>query len=488
MEILFKKGSPGRTGASLPACDVPKRKTNQLIPDRFLRAKPARLPELSEPEVVRHFVSLSTLNHHVDKGFYPLGSCTMKYNPKINEETAALPGFRRLHPHQPASTVPGMLQLVEQLGQYLCEISGLAGITLQPAAGAHGELTGLMLIRAYHDNKGRKRKHILIPDSAHGTNPASAMIAGYETKTIKSNASGLIDIETLKRYVDNDTAALMLTNPNTLGLFETQVIPVIKMLHDVGALVYMDGANMNALLGRIRPGDLGVDVMHFNLHKTFSTPHGGGGPGSGPIGVSERLLDFLPQPCCRQQGKEWVFAPPSENSIGNVSTFLGNIAVMVKAYTYIRMLGDPGLKRISENAILNANYLLSLLRDEYDLPYTSTPMHEFVLSGNRQKQHGVKTLDIAKRLLDFGVHAPTVYFPLIVPEALMIEPTETETKESIESFASIMNEIAREARETPDRVQNAPYNTPVSRLDEAKAAKDLNINFFQHQDPASKTE
>ncbi len=488
MDCLFEKGSPGRTGASLAACDVPTQKTNQLIPDRFLRAKPAKLPELSEPEVVRHFVSLSTQNHHVDKGFYPLGSCTMKYNPKINEETATLPGFRRLHPHQPTSTVEGMVQLVEQLGRYLCELSGLAGITLQPAAGAHGELTGLMLIRAYHDNKGRKRKHILIPDSAHGTNPASAMIAGYETKTIKSNSSGLIDIETLKRCVDSDTAALMLTNPNTLGLFETQVITAINMLHEMGALIYMDGANMNALLGRIRPGDLGVDVMHFNLHKTFSTPHGGGGPGSGPIAVSERLLDFLPQPCCRQQGQEWVFNTPSEKSIGNVSTFWGNIAVMVKAYTYIRMLGDPGLKRVSENAILNANYLLSLLRDEYDLPYTSTPMHEFVLSGNRQKQHGVRTLDIAKRLLDFGVHAPTVYFPLVVPEALMIEPTETETKESIEHFASIMNHIAQEARETPDRVKNAPHNTPVSRLDEAKAAKDLNINFFNNQDPASKTE
>ncbi len=482
-KLLFEFGSKERQGTALPDMDVPEKNIKEMIPEQFHRKAPLRLPELSEGEVVRHFVNLSSLNHHVDKGFYPLGSCTMKYNPKINEDTAALEGFRALHPSQPEQTVQGALQLMYEMGQYLCEIAGLAGLTLQPSAGAHGELTGLMMIRAYHEAQGRKRKYVLIPDSAHGTNPASVRIAGYASIQLKSNEKGLVDLDNLKAALNEDTAALMLTNPNTLGIFEAQIAEIEKLVHEAGALMYMDGANMNALLGIVRPGELGVDVLHFNLHKTFSTPHGGGGPGSGPVAVSEALLDFLPVPRIKKTDSGYAFDYERTQSIGNVSTFYGNFAIIVRAYTYIRMLGAKGLRRVSEGAILNANYLLSLLKDYYDLPYPGTPMHEFVLSGERQLKYGVKTLDIAKRLLDFGVHAPTVYFPLIVHEAMMIEPTETESKEAIEDFANIMIQIAKEAQENPDILKNAPVNTPVSRLDEAGAARTLNVRYqFQEEE------
>ncbi len=474
---IFQIGSKGQIGANLPDCDVPIRSNSELIPDSFLRKSPARLPEVSEPEVVRHFVNLSTLNHHVDKDFYPLGSCTMKYNPKINEDMQALPGFQALHPLQPESTIQGALKLLSEMSEYLCEVSGLKAVSLQPSAGAHGEFAGLMMIRKYHESKGKPRKYVLIPDSAHGTNPASVTIAGYESVSIKSNADGLVDLADLESKLNDDVAAFMLTNPNTLGIFETQVDKISKMLHDIGALMYMDGANLNALLGIVRPGDLGFDVVHFNLHKTFSTPHGGGGPGSGPVGVSARVVDFLPKPCIKKENDKYTLYCDLENSIGKVCTFYGNFAVIVRAYTYIRMLGAKGLRQVGEWAIINANYLLSLVKDYYELPYKSKTMHEFVLSGDRQKAKGVKTLDIAKRLLDFGVHAPTVYFPLIVSEALMIEPTETESKRSIERFANIMIQIANEVEENPDLLKNAPHTTRVSRLNEALAARNLNVKY-----------
>ncbi len=483
-KLIFELGSQGRTGASLPEMDVPELSVHELIPQEQLRTSPPQLPEVSEAEVIRHFISLSTKNHHVDKGFYPLGSCTMKYNPKINEETAGLDGFRAIHPLQPESTVQGALRLLYEIGEYLCKISGLAAVSLQPAAGAHGELTSLMLIRNFHESRGRRRKYVLIPDSAHGTNPASATISGYSAVQIKSNDQGRVDLDNLKSAINEDVAALMLTNPNTLGIFETGVAEIAKIVHEAGALMYMDGANMNALLGIVRPGDLGFDVVHFNLHKTFSTPHGGGGPGSGPIAVTEQLADFLPMPCIRKKENGYTLDCSRAQSVGKVSTFYGNFAVIVRAYTYIRSLGAAGLRQVSEAAIINANYLQSLLKDEYDLPFKGRPMHEFVLSGERQKAKGVKTLDIAKRLLDFGVHAPTVYFPLIVHEALMIEPTETETKQSIEEFAGFMIQIAKEIEQAPEMLKQAPTSTPVSRLDEALAARELNVRYRFPKDSA----
>lgn len=477
LKLIFEIGSEGQNGCDLPGFDVPDKDISELIPQKYLRKNAARLPEVSEPEVVRHFVNLSSLNHHVDKAFYPLGSCTMKYNPKINEETQGLTGFRALHPQQPEETAQGAMQLLYEMAEYLCEISGLSAVSLQPSAGAHGELTGLMLIRAYHESKGKRRKYVLIPDSAHGTNPASVSISGYEPVKIRSNESGLVDLEDVRSKLNGDTAAFMLTNPNTLGIFESQVAELAKMIHDAGALLYMDGANLNALLGLVRPGDLGFDVVHFNLHKTFSTPHGGGGPGSGPVGVSSRLKEFLPIPCVKKEKDGYSLYCNHKDTIGKVSSFYGNFAVIVRAYTYIRMLGAKGLKEVSKGALINANYLLSLLKEHFELPYNKTPMHEFVLSGNRQKENGVKTLDIAKRMLDYGVHAPTVYFPLIVSEALMIEPTETESKASLEDFADIMLKIAREAEEQPELLKDAPVSTPVSRLNEALAARNLNVRY-----------
>ena len=476
-KLIFECSSPGSKGVNLFDRDFPQQGIDDLIPEKYCRKKPARLPEVSEPEVVRHFVNLSRLNHHVDKGFYPLGSCTMKYNPKVNEETSRLPGFQSLHPEQPQDTIQGALQLMADISTYLCEIAGLKAMTLQPSAGAHGELTGLMMIRAFHEDQGNPRTFVLVPDSAHGTNPASVSIAGYKSKMIPSGKDGLVDIEKLKAALNEDVAAFMITNPNTLGLFEKQAVEIAELVHEAGALLYMDGANLNALLGIVRPGDLKFDVVHFNLHKTFSTPHGGGGPGSGPIGVSKRLIDFLPTPCVSKTDSGYTLDCDRPKSIGKVSTFYGNFGVVVRAFTYIRMLGAEGLRRVSESAIINANYLLSQLTDKFELPFKQYPMHEFVLSGDRQKEHGVRTLDIAKRLLDFGVHAPTVYFPLIVSEAMMIEPTDTESKDSLDHFASVMLQIAKEAEENPDVVTSAPTNTPVKRLDEAQAARELNVRY-----------
>jgi glycine dehydrogenase subunit 2 len=440
------------------------------------------LPELAEIDVVRYFTRLSQLNHAIDIGFYPLGSCTMKYNPKINEETARLPGFAFAHPLQPVETVQGSLALMYTLQEWLKEIGGFAGVSLQPAAGAHGELTGVLIIRAYHESRGdRKRNKILIPDSAHGTNPATSAMSGMEVVELPSDARGNVDLEMLRTHCDDTLAGLMLTNPNTLGMFDEHVEQVIRLVHEAGGLVYGDGANMNALLGIIRPGDLGFDVLHYNLHKTFSTPHGGGGPGSGPVGVAAHLIDFLPYPLVGiiEEGDEeeniaplFGFVTPPQ-TIGRVKAFHGHFGMFVRAYTYISMHGPQGLRAISEHAVLNANYLLARLRNTYHVPYDRTCMHEFVVEGRWSEAPEVHALDIAKRLMDFRIHPPTNYFPLIVHEALMIEPTETESKETLDVFADTMIRIAEEAHTNPELLKTAPHETPYGRLDEVKAAKEL---------------
>jgi glycine dehydrogenase subunit 2 len=480
-KTIFELSSPGRRGHPLPACDVPEKPAGSLIPPSFLRTEAPGLPQLSEIDAVRHFVRLSTLNHHVDKGFYPLGSCTMKYNPKVNEDMARLPGFTGLHPLQDPDDVQGALRLMKELGDWLCEIGGLDAITLQPVAGAHGELTALMMIRAYHTSQGNPRQKILIPDSAHGTNPASTTISGYQTVVVKSNAEGLVDPDDLKAHLGSDTAAIMLTIPNTVGLFEQKILQITKMVHDVGGLVFMDGANLNALMGVAKPGHLGVDAMHFNLHKTFSTPHGGGGPGGGGVAVTKKLEPFLPVPIIKEQitdnKRQYGFDWDRPQSIGRVHSFFGNFGVMVKAYTYIRMLGGTGLAEATKHAIINANYVMRSLQDDYDLPYKAHCKHECVLSGLRFRGKGIKTLDIAKRLLDYGYHAPTIYFPLIVPEAIMIEPTETESQETLDEFIAAMKQIAKEIEQTPELVKTAPQCTPIGRLDDVKAAKDQKLRW-----------
>ena len=477
-KLLFEKSVSGRRSNYLPPLDVPEKPINELIPRKFQRQHDARLPELSELDVVRHFVRLSVLNHHINKGFYPLGSCTMKYNPVINEAQARLAGFSRVHPLQPESTVQGALELMYLLQELLKEISGMVDVSLQPAAGAHGELTGLMMIRKYHERRGKRRKYILIPDSAHGTNPASVTIAGYEAVQIPSNDRGCVDLEQFKAHLNEDVAGLMLTNPNTLGLFEEQVLEITRLLHEVDALAYMDGANLNALLGIARPGDMGFDVVHINLHKTFSTPHGGGGPGAGPVAVSHRLADYLPVPRIEKRDDHYTLNWDRPHSIGKISSFWGNFGVLVRAYTYIRMHGPEGLRRISENAIINANYLKTKIEKLFRVPYSGTCMHEFVATGEKLREYGLRTTDLAKRLLDFGMHAPTIYFPLIVREAMMIEPTETESKETLDTFATYMEQILQEAQETPETLRNAPHTTPVGRLDEVRAVKQLDINYF----------
>ncbi|KPK74383.1 MAG: glycine dehydrogenase [candidate division Zixibacteria bacterium SM23_73] len=481
-KLIFELSSPGRIGYSLPPLDVPEKDLEELLPKEKLRENEPLLPEVSEVDVARHFVRLSIMNHHVDKGFYPLGSCTMKYNPKINETLSRLPGFSYLHPHQSEETCQGALKLMFELGEYLKEIGGMDEITIQPSAGAQGELTGLLMIHAYHKKNGNPRSKVIIPDSAHGTNPASVVTAGYHTVQIKSNEKGLVDLEELKRAIDEEAAALMLTNPNTLGLFESQILDIAGVVHDAGALLYMDGANLNAMMGIAKPGDMGFDVVHFNLHKTFSTPHGGGGPGSGPVGVKDNLAPFLPVPLVAKRTnkkgvEEYYFDFKRSDTIGRMHSFYGNFGVLVKAFCYIRQNGASGLREVSENAVINANYLKESLKEYYHLPYPEHCQHEVVLSGINQKIKGVRTLDIAKRLLDFGLHAPTVYFPLIVPEALMIEPTETESKESLDEFIQAMIQIAKEAEENPEIVKSAPHNTPVTRLDEGKAARDLDVRW-----------
>ncbi len=473
--LIYDLSSPGRQGVRYPASDVPA----APLADAFVRRE-LPLPELAELEVIRHFTRISQQNHAIDTGFYPLGSCTMKYNPKVNEQAARFPGFAGIHPLQPAATVQGAMELIHQLQEFLKEIGGFAGVSLQPAAGAHGELTGVLIMRAYHRDRGdTKRNKILIPDSAHGTNPATSSMAEMRVVELPSDERGNVDLESLRLECDETLAGLMITNPNTLGLFEEQIQAVVEHVHAAGGLVYGDGANMNALLGIARPGDLGFDVMHYNLHKTFSTPHGGGGPGSGPVGVSERLVDFLPGPVVRvvQEGggdrdPEYDFFTPKK-SIGRVKSFHGHFGMMVRAYTYIRIHGPDGLRRVSEHAVLNANYLLARLKDTYKVPFYRPCMHEFVVEGRWPDAPDVHALDISKRLMDFGFHPPTNYFPLIVKEALMIEPTETESLETLDAFAEAMLEIAQEAHDKPEVLHAAPHNTPFGRMDEVKAAREL---------------
>lgn len=479
--LIFEKGAPGRRCATLPALDVPARPLDALVPAALLRPEPAPLPEVSEIEVVRHYTHLSQRNFGVDSGFYPLGSCTMKYNPKLNEDMAALPGFARLHPLEHESLTQGALQLLVELEGYLAEISGMTRVTLQPAAGAHGEITGLMIIKAHHEHRGEGHRDIvLIPDNAHGTNPASASLAGYTTVELKSDARGRVDLAHLEDVLaqhQGQIAALMMTNPNTLGLFDEHIVEIARRVHDAGGQLYYDGANANAIMGITRPGDMGFDVVHFNLHKTCSTPHGGGGPGAGPVGVAEHLVPFLPGPLPAKgpQGYFWEDVGPL--SIGRVRANCGNFLVLVRAYTYIRTNGPDGLRHVSDSAVLNANYIMRALQDEYDLPYDRTCMHEFVFSANRQKKNDVHALDIAKRLLDFGIHPPTIYFPLVVPEAMMIEPTETETQETLDNFIAVMRQIAREAREEPTLLTEAPHDTVVGRLDQTLAARKPDLRW-----------
>lgn len=469
--LIFELSKPGRVACHLPALDVPDTDVDFLLPEEYRRKVPAELPEVSELQLMRHYTELSKRNHGVDSGFYPLGSCTMKYNPKVNEDVARFSGFTHIHPYQPEETVQGALQLLYELQEDLAEITGMDAVTLQPAAGAHGEWTGLMLIRAYHESRGEKRNKVIVPDSAHGTNPASAAVAGFDIVTVASTNEGYVDIEALRHVVGPDTAALMLTNPNTLGIFEKDILEIAKIVHEAGGLVYYDGANANAILGKVRPGDMGFDVVHLNLHKTFSTPHGGGGPGSGPVGVKKELIPFLPVPVIVKEGEMYRLDWNRPQSIGQVKAYYGNFGVNVRAYAYIRTMGPEGLRLVSEYAVLNANYLMKKLTPYYEVPYPQICKHEFVLSGRRQKKQGVRTLDIAKRLLDFGYHPPTIYFPLIVEECLMIEPTETETKETLDEFIQVMIQIAKEAEETPEIVQEAPHHTVVSRLDEVTAAR-----------------
>ncbi len=474
-KTIYELSSNGRTGVQFPDLDVP----STPLPDNFLRES-LPLPEMAEVDVIRHFTHLSHLNYCVDEGFYPLGSCTMKYNPRVNEAMARLPGFAFCHPLQPIDTIQGSLVVMYNLQELLKEIAGFAEITLQPAAGAHGEFVGVMIMRAYHQSRGdTKRTRMLIPDSAHGTNPASSGMTGFEVVGVPTDARGNVDLKALEALCDDTVAGIMITNPNTLGLFDENIVEVVETVHKAGGLVYGDGANMNALLGIVRPGDLGIDVMHFNLHKTFSTPHGGGGPGSGPVGVCNRLKEFLPGPLVTivEEGNDDL--PPlygfkfPEKSIGRCKSFHGHFGMHVRAYTYIMMQGADGLRKIAELAVLNANYLLAKLKGTYTLPYDRICMHEFVLEGVLPGAPDVHALDIAKRLMDYNFHPPTNYFPLIVHEALMIEPTETENIQTLDAFAEAMLKIAQEAHESPELLKSAPHNTPIRRLDEVKAAKDL---------------
>lgn len=473
-QLIFECSRAGRRAYRLPELDVPEYE----LPSDLLRAEAPSLPEVSEVDVIRHFTNLSQKNYAIDLGMYPLGSCTMKYNPKINEEVARLPGLSNIHPLQPTETVQGALKLMYELENMLCEITGMSAFTLQPAAGAQGEATGLMIIKAYHRHRGdTKRRRIIVPDSAHGTNPASASVAGMEVVQVKSDESGGVDLNALEAVLNDEVAGLMLTNPSTLGLFEKNIVKIAEMVHKAGGLLYYDGANANAIMGITRPGDMGFDVMHLNLHKTFSTPHGGGGPGSGPVGVVEYLKDFLPAPVIAKNDAGYYLDDNRPLSIGKVKSYYGNFAILVRAYCYILTMGGVGLKRVSQMAVLNANYMMTLLKDTFQLPYDQICMHEFVLGGLKNNPDHVTTKQIAKRLLDYGVHPPTIYFPLIVHEALMIEPTETESIESMEGYINILIQIAKEAVDQPETIKDAPHVTPVRQLDEVQAARNPIVSW-----------
>ena len=481
MRLIFEKSRPGRRAGRPPDAGLP----TPELPSELRRADPPRLPEIAEPDIVRHFTELSTRNFGIDTGFYPLGSCTMKHNPRVNERLAALPGFRDLHPLEDEERAQGALRLCVELQEVLAEVTGLDAVSLQPAAGSQGELTGLLLMHAYFADRGEdeRRRKIVIPDTAHGTNPASVTMAGYELTPVKTDPRGNIDVDDLRGKVDEHTAALMLTNPSTLGLFDENIEEISRIFHDAGALMYYDGANLNAVCGISRPGDMGFEIVHINLHKTFSQPHGGGGPGGGPIAVSERVEPFLPVPAIVRDGDTYRLDYDRPKSIGKVRGFLGPFGVFVRSYAFMRAYG-PALREMSEVAVLNANYLLALLRGDYELPFDRLCMHEFVLSARRLKrEHGVTALDVAKRLMDYGFHPPTIYFPLIVPEALMIEPTETEAKETLDAFADAMRAIAREAADEPELLKQAPQHTVVGRLDEVKAAKRAIVRYHFEDHP-----
>ena len=472
--LIFHKSRKGKVGFSLPRVDVPEVNPDSIFDHETLRSNPANLPEVSEPEVVRHFVNLSTKNHHVDKDFYPLGSCTMKYNPKVNDAMAQLPGISGLHPLQPEESIQGALAILAGLEVQLKNITGMSRFTLQPSAGSQGELVGVLIMRKYHKIHNNDKKVILIPDTAHGTNPASVSMGGYAVRQLKSNDRGRVDLDDLKSKLSDDVAGMMLTQPNTLGLFETDIREIIQLVHSVDGLMYMDGANLNALLGIVRPADMGFDIVHVNLHKTFSTPHGGGGPGAGPIGVVDKLAEFLPVPLVEESKGKYNLNYDFPNSVGQVHAFFGNFGILVRAYTYISLLGKEGLREISRQAILNANYLKHKLEDIYDVYRDGSCMHEFVLSVKNHKSRGASALNIGKRLLDYGFHAPTIYFPISVPEAMMIEPTESESKDNIDRFADAMRKIHDESEET---LKEAPVSTPVRRLDEVRANRNPDLRY-----------
>jgi len=482
-KLVFEKSVPGSNSFLLPPEDFAGMDVTETIPESFLRSEALSLPELSEVETVRHFTELSRQAFGVDNGFYPLGSCTMKYNPKVNEWAARLPGFAAIHPYQSEATVQGALELMYQAERMFCEIAGMDRFTLQPAAGAHGEMTGVMIIKAYHRQRNdHKRSKMLVPDSAHGTNPATANVVGYQVVEIKSDQRGLVDLDDLRAKMNEETAGLMLTNPNTLGLFEEDIAEIAEIVHDQGGLLYYDGANLNAIVGVARPGDMGFDVVHLNLHKTFSTPHGGGGPGSGPVGVKAFLADFLPVPLIAKNQTTYFLDYDRPLSMGRVKDFYGNFGVIVKAYAYILTLGAEGLRSACENAVLNANYLRHHLRTDYHIPYDRLCKHEFVATARNQMESShVATLDIAKRLIDYGLHPPTVYFPLIVKEAMMIEPTETESKARLDQFIKAMQTIARESLQEPDRVKSAPHSTLINRVDEVAAARNPIVKWEEGQ-------
>ncbi|MCH8643773.1 MULTISPECIES: aminomethyl-transferring glycine dehydrogenase subunit GcvPB [Staphylococcus] len=476
--LIFERSKEGRYAYSLPQSDIKTDAVSSILDEKFIRKEKAELPEVAELDLVRHYTELSNKNFGVDSGFYPLGSCTMKYNPKINEKVARIPGFAESHPLQDEDQVQGSLEIIYSLQEELKEITGMDEVTLQPAAGAHGEWTALMIFKAYHQKNGEgHRDEVIVPDSAHGTNPASASFAGFKSVTVKSNERGEVDIDDLKRVVNENTAAIMLTNPNTLGIFEKNIMEIREIVHEAGGLLYYDGANLNAIMDKVRPGDMGFDAVHLNLHKTFTGPHGGGGPGSGPVGVKKELASYLPKPMVIKEGQTYKYDNDIENSIGRVKPFYGNFGIYLRAYTYIRTMGAEGLKEVSEAAVLNANYIKASLKDYFEIPYEQYCKHEFVLSGSKQKEHGVRTLDMAKRLLDFGVHPPTIYFPLNVEEGMMIEPTETESKETLDHFINAMIEIAEEAKNDSDKVLEAPHTTIIDRLDETQAARKPVLKF-----------
>ncbi len=480
-KVIFEKSSSGRKASYIKKPEITLRQAEEILPKDLLR-KEVPLPSLGELEVVRHYTNLARLNFSVDTNFYPLGSCTMKYNPKINEKIAGLSGFTNIHPYQKEDSIQGALQLLHHLEQMLCEITGMKRFTFQASSGAQGELTGMLMIRKYHRIKRNKKTKVIIPDSSHGTNPATSSMCGYETVVIKSTPQGLVDIEKLYNATDDSVAAIMLTNPNTLGLFEENILKIAQIIHEKGGLLYYDGANFNPLLGIAKPSLMGFDVIHLNLHKTFSTPHGCGGPGAGAVGVNEKLLDFLPVPLVDTKRNKFYFNYRVKHSIGRVRGFYGNFNVLVRAYAYLLRLGSPGVVRVAQNAILNARYLSSKLKSYYQLASLKPSMHEVVFSCTKQKEKGISALDIAKRIIDFNMHPPTMYFPLIVSEALMVEPTETESKQTIDYFIETMIAIDKEIKENPDIIKNAPHNTPVTRVDEVRAARQLDIRWKKNGD------